>query len=69
MPFNSTVVIGIAALFIGIGVWAKTKRLGPVLTVVFGAFVLVAVTDASFLTSGGDLVKKILNWVIKQVHV
>lgn len=69
MPFNATTIIAIVALLLGIATWWRTRRVGPVLTIVLGAFVLMAVTDTSFLTSGGNLVKKALTWVSGQITV
>ena len=66
MPFQTTVIISVAAVLIGIGVYAKTKRPGPVLAVALGAFLLVAISDTAFLKAGADLVVRVLKWVGSQ---
>lgn len=63
MPFDSTLVISIIAFVIGIAVWARTKRIGPVVGVMFAAFVLVALADRSILSRGGQAVGDFIGWI------
>lgn len=67
MPFNSTLVIAVVALFIGIAVYWRTRRVGPVFGVMLAAFVLVAITDQSVLRSGGAAVGDAVSWAIDTV--
>lgn len=63
MPFEVGMVVGLIGLIIGIGVWFRTKRLGPTFGVLIGAFVIVAIATPSLLTRGGALVGSAIDWI------
>lgn len=67
MPINVTTIVGLVALGLGIAVWAKTRRVGPVAGVMVAAFIVVAMTDASTLKSGGDAVSSLISWALTNV--
>lgn len=62
MPFDGTLVVMIAGLVIALAVWFKTRRLGPVVAVLFTAFVVMAFTDRSILTRGAQAVGDAVTW-------
>lgn len=64
MPINVAMLVGIVALVLGIAVWSRTRRVGPVAGVVLAAFLIMAVTDASTLKSGGEAVSSAITWAV-----
>lgn len=66
MPVNASVFIMLATVVIAITVWMKTKRIGSVVGVVITGMVIIAATDAAFLTEGANAVKKLFRWAFKQ---
>lgn len=62
MPFNAALLIAIIGLILAIAVWFRTRRVGPVAGVLLGAFVVMAITDTSIITSGGQMVGEAITW-------
>lgn len=67
MPFNAALVIAIVGLVIALGVWFKTKRIGPAFGVLIGAFVVMAITDTSIITQGGKMVGDGIKWAFDTI--
>ena len=67
MPFNAALMIAIVGLIIALGVWFKTKRIGPTFGILLGAFVVAAITDTSLITRGGQLVGDGIEWAFDTV--
>lgn len=67
MPINVPVIVGLVALVLGIAAYAKTRRLGPVVGVAVGAFVLMAISDPGLLDKGGNAVIDAFNWFFDQL--
>lgn len=67
MPINAAVIVAIIGLVLAIAVWVKTRRLGPVFGILIGAFVVMAFTDTSILTRGGQMVGDGITWVFDTV--
>lgn len=59
--FNFAWLIAIAGTIIAIGVWLKTKRVGPPLVVIAGGIVILALADATTLTSIGGYLRTLIN--------
>ena len=64
---DPSMIIAIVALFIGIGVWARTKRPGPVIVVAICGFIIMAISDPAFITTGGDKMKDVISWAMDQI--
>lgn len=62
MPFNAALIVAIIGLILAVAVWFRTKRIGPVAGVMFGAFIVMAITDTSIITSGGQMVGEGIEW-------
>ncbi len=62
MPFNAALLIAIVGLVLAIAVWFRTRRVGPVVGVMVAAFVVMAITDTSILTSGAQFVGRLFTW-------
>lgn len=62
MPINAAVIVALIGLVLAIAVWVKTRRLGPVFGVLIAAFVVMAFTDTSILTRGGQMVGQGITW-------
>lgn len=62
MPINAAVIVAVIGLVLAIAVWVKTRRLGPVFGVLIAAFVVMAFTDTSILTRGGQMVGDGITW-------
>lgn len=67
MPINAAIIVGLVGLVLGIATWVKTRRLGPVFGVLIAAFVVMAFTDTSILTRGGQMVGQGITWVFDTV--
>lgn len=62
MPFNATLIVSVVGLALAIAVWFKTRRVGPVVGVLAGAFVVLAIADQSILTRGAGAVGQAISW-------
>lgn len=62
MPANAALLIAVVGLVLAIAVWFRTRRIGPVAGVLLAAFVVMAITDTSIITAGGQQVGKAINW-------
>lgn len=62
MPANAALLIAVVGLVLAIAVWFRTRRIGPVAGVLLAAFVVMAITDTSIITNGGQQVGKGINW-------
>lgn len=67
MPINAAVIVAVIGLVLALAVWVRTRRLGPVFGVLIAAFVVMAFTDTSILTQGGQMVGQALSWVFDTV--
>jgi hypothetical protein len=67
MPVNAALIIALVGLVLSIAVWFKTRRVGPVAGVLFGAFVVMAITDTTVITNGGQMVGKAITWFFDTV--
>lgn len=60
-------IVAVIGLVLAIAVWVRTRRLGPVFGVLIAAFVVMAFTDTSILTRGGQMVGEAITWVFDTV--
>lgn len=67
MPINAPVIVAAIGLVLAIAVWVKTRRLGPVFGVLIAAFVVMAFTDTSILSEGGQMVGEGIGWIFDTV--
>lgn len=64
MPINAATVIAIIGLFLALAVYVKTRRIGPTVAVVVGAFVVMAISDPALITAGGAKVGQGFTWAM-----
>lgn len=67
MPINVLTIVGVLAFILCIAVWAKTRRIGPVIGVLLCACVVLAASDSQFLNAGADAVKRGFTWIMQNV--
>lgn len=64
MPFNAAWIIAAIGLVLAIGVWARSKRVGPAVGVLIGGVVIMMIADPSMLTWLAGVGKNLLRTVI-----
>lgn len=66
MPFNFAWIIAIIGGVVAIMIWAKTKRVGPAITVFVGGIAIMILADPSMLTSLAEAGKRLIQQGIDQ---
>lgn len=65
MPINFAWIIALVGGLIALFVWARTKRVGPAVTVFVGGLIIMIMADPSTLTTlagqGRDLLQRVLD--------
>lgn len=68
MPLNFSWIIAFVGGVIALFVWAKTKRVGPAVTVFIGGLIIMVFADPSTLQSlagqGRDLLQTVIDSVL-----
>lgn len=67
MPVNASTLVALVGLGLALAVWIKTRRVGPVAGVLLGAFIVMAITNPSTLTTGGQKVGEVITWFFDSV--
>lgn len=66
MPFNLSWIIAAIGAIIALMIWAKTKRVGPAVTVFAGGILIMMFADPSMLETLADQGKRLLQKAIEQ---
>lgn len=64
---NASTFVAVVGLALAISVWFRTKRVGPVVGVLVGAFVVLAVADPTLLSGGATKVGEAVGWFFEQL--
>jgi hypothetical protein len=64
MPISAASLIAIVGLILALAVFMKTRRIGPTIGVVVAAFIVMAITDTSLITTGGQKVGAGISWAL-----
>lgn len=67
MPFNVSWLIAVIGVVIAIMIWAKTKRVGPAVTVFAGGLVIMILADPSMLETLAAAGKGLLQEALENV--
>ena len=67
MPFNAALLIAVIGVVLAIAVWARTRRLGPPVGIMIGAFIIMAITDPSIISDGGKKAGEAVRWFMDDV--
>lgn len=60
MPFNVSWIIAFIGVCLATMIWAKTKRVGPAVTVFAGGLIIMVLADPSMLETLAEAVKGLI---------